>query len=187
MKTKIGIMLSLGTIILLFQNCGKAPTSLSGQTSQSQSETVSENVLGVTSGLNQISYNANINAGPVSSKAAAQSAKLVDVALDDGSFVLTESSTQKKVKCKLDVTQEQSLKSLISISRICQPVIDSSSMHCMALPAGEDVVLSNSERKVGLAKPVCYNGTYLCDGNDDKLRAELELLRQADVTNCQAI
>ncbi len=187
MKTKIGLILSMGVVILLFQNCGKAPSSLTGSTSVSQSATSTESVLGVTSGLNQISYNANINSVAVSSKSAAQAAKVVDVSLDNGSYTLTDLSTQQKVKCQMDVTQEQALKSLLSISRICQPVIDSAIMYCMALPAGEDVVLSNAERKVGLAKPICHNGTYLCDGNDEKLRAELELLRQTDPASCQAL
>jgi len=186
MKTKIGLLFLFVAVGILFQNCGKAPAGDQGSAT-SQSVVPTETVTGVTSGLTQISYNANINSAKVSGKASVQTALVVDVSVDQGFFTLTDLATQKKLKCSLSVTREQNIKAILSTSRICQPVINANSMYCMALPAGEDVVLSNAERKVGLAKPICHSGTYLCDGNDDKLRAELESLRLADSSSCQTI
>jgi hypothetical protein len=189
MKTRLYICFAALGLLVLFQNCAKQPTSISGSEVTAGAPAAAEvSVVGTTADLNHITYDAALS-GKVYSKdeILTQGRRVVDITLEDGSYVISDLRSQEKWSCNLTVTQEQAIKALISVSRVCQPVPNPNEVRCMALPVGDDVVLSNDRRKVGLAKVVCQTGTYLCDGNDDKLRALLEVLRQTDVQGCDAI
>lgn len=161
MKYKLSFVLASLGLVVLFQNCAKTSSSgasaVNSPATSNATNTNNEVVLGTTSDLNRISYNSSMNQ-TFSAKADLQNIKILDVSVDTGTYTLTEVQTQKKIQCPLSVTQEQILKSLLSVSRGCQPAAleaESETVRCMALPVGEDVVLSNEQRKVGLAKVVC--------------------------------
>jgi hypothetical protein len=190
MKARFVIAFLGLSLLVLFQNCAQQPTSVDGAAVASAGGTPSgeESVVGVTSDLDHITYDAALS-GKVYSKDEVLNSgrRVVDVWLNDGSFSIKDLSSKAEWSCRLTVTQEQALKSLLSVSRVCQPAPNPQEIRCLALPVGEDVVLSNDQRKVGLARVICKNGTYLCDGNDEKLRALLEVLRQSDVNACDAV
>lgn len=184
----ISLIVTLATVIA-FQNCAKPPGSQPA--SQSGSEPVGgtsdgSKVVGTTTSYNHVVFDPNLETS-VANKTQVTVSKRLEIDIDTGQMVLSVLNPSISVQCQIDVDRGQRLKSLLSISRVCEPgPLPAGVVSCLALSMA-DLKLSNPSRSLLLRRPLCNAGTFLCDGNDEKLRALLADLRDNPPVDCQAL
>lgn len=164
------VLFLLGLVTIPFQNCSKTGQSSSSSPWTNVPEKRSDTVVGLAQNFNKISYrpmretfNLGFGLDP-------------DLELNLDSGQLNISNGAAKISCVLETRRLQSLRDLIAQSKICQPApLPSGGVSCLAasLP---DIELSNGTTTVELSPLICNSGTYLCDGNDDILRNEIQSL-----------
>jgi hypothetical protein len=173
MLRRTSLILVFSSTLLFFQNCGKVAAPSDGSASDNQK---SETVIDSASRFKKISYD------PAGAYGAA---KLhLDLSLDSGA--LTADVDGISYSCALDSARLAEAREIIAASNICQPgPLPPGTAVCMAASI-PDVLLSNDADSVQLQPVVCHFGTFLCDGNDARLRALLTDLRENLPANCSA-
>jgi hypothetical protein len=166
------VVVGLGVLLIGFQNCAKAPGTDAGATGLSQGL-----VIGVTSQFTKLTFDPQLESRL---QKTGDSSTALDIDLDSGSVVYREGSASKT--CRLDGEREQELRRLLSAGRVCK--LPEVSVSCMALSLA-DIKLASADDSVLLRKPLCNNGTYLCDGDDDTLRGIIQDLLTHPLVNCQ--
>jgi hypothetical protein len=175
---QLKIILGSGCLILGFQNCAKSKLSSGADAGLSQG--VSE-VTGVTSQYSKVTYDINMELG--AGIASASSSEAVDVDLDQGLVIFRSRAGQKS--CALDVSREQKLRGLLSVGRVCKVRPPEGAAVCMAISLA-DIRLANSNDSI-LLRPIgsCFNGIFLCDGDDQILREILADIIKNKPSACQ--
>ena len=175
MFAKIVSLLGLGILLIAFQNCGQSGNS-SASSIRATDSGGSQAVIGTTAAFKKIVYDPRLE--------ITQSATSghVELDLDNGAATLVlDTSTYD---CTVDAVRLQAARDILATSEICKPA---------PLPAGEascdaiglaDLELSNASASVELRPVVCNSGTFLCDGNDLKLRDLIADLKANLPVNC---
>ena len=173
-RTKLGTVLGLSVLLLAFQNCGKSLTPSSSD--NVGAEQGKETIIGSTAAYKKIVYD------PALESSRIPTTTHVELNLDDGSLTAILGGTT--YQCIVDSSRLSVARSLIAISKLCKPgPLPPNMVSCMAIRLA-DVQLSNTTESVLLREVYCDNGTYLCDGNDEKLRSLIADLQANLPANC---
>lgn len=160
-----------------YQNCAKAPTSQENNPFVEQ-----EKVIGTTSQFHKVVFDPALELGSLQKSA---DSKRVEIDVSGGALKIISGPSSQVSQCSVDVDRLQQLKSLLSISQVCEPgPLPEGTAVCMAY-AMADVELANEDESVKLRSNMCHSGTFLCDGNDKKLRELLSDLRDNPPASCQ--
>jgi len=158
--------------IAAFQNCAKTQAANPSPAPEAKSEIELESA----ASFNQIVYDSQLEFSSVSSNGHVE----VDLTAGTASITLDQST----YACNLDQSRLQSLRKLMSTSQICEPgPLPPGTAICLAI-AEADLKLANSTASILLRPAACNNGTFLCDGNDSKLRGILADLKTNLPTDC---
>lgn len=186
-------LLSIFVAVFAFQNCSRSQiesvlgpninSSVGSGGSLVQGEV---KVIGLTAGLSYLRFDPSLTMVALE-PSQLSAVNILEVDLLSGRYTLKAKIGGLEVgPCALATEDEQNLQALMSVSRICQPggAASSTQVHCQAIPI-EDILLSSDNRQVGLSAVLCGTGTYLCDGQDQKLRDILAQLLKSGLNNCQ--
>jgi hypothetical protein len=91
--------------------------------------------------------------------------------IDIEAGVISTNVSGSAKSCTLDAGRLNQAREILQTSQICEPgPLPPGSVSCLALGAA-DIELSNDTSGVQLRPVICHSGTFLCDGNDARLRA----------------
>lgn len=168
-------------LVMCFQNCGKPGMSSATVGDQVASGQKTERVIDTASQFNKVVYDPGLEYayGPSGSR--------VEIDVDQGSVAIGSSGAPPTEHCTLDADRLDSLEEILSISKICEPgPMPPGTVSCMAAGVA-DIELSSdsSTNSVKLRPLVCNSGVFLCDGNDQVLRALLADLKANPPAGCK--
>ncbi len=162
-----------------FQNCSS--TEFANKPSD-DNQVTKDTVIGSAASLFKIDYDPGLEFRP--QPYPGPNPIRVQVDLKAASLIRTANGVPQS--CELSVENLNELKDLLSSSEICEPgPLPDNVAVCMAYSM-QDIELSDDVRSVRLRPVMCHSGQFLCDGNDARLRAILQRLRDAP-TNCSNI
>lgn len=178
---QFALVLGSGILILGFQNCAK--TAGGSRTGGGSSSSLGV-VVGPTSQYTKLTFDPALESAVQKTSSGTVS---IEADLSTGTINYKDSSNSSTKSCALDTDREQKLKQLLSVGRVCHPDVGAAdAVHCLAVSLA-DIKLASADGSdtVLLRKPLCSNGTFLCDGDDDILRAEIQDLLTNRPVGCQ--
>lgn len=195
-KTTLLSVLILGlTTITGFQNCSPSQVSNAGNstlpTSNSSKSSNGDTVVDQASSYTSIAFEQEVsgNGGKKSTLHLKVDLLNGDMSIKktQGLIFQTNAPTLAESSCSLSDERYASLKSLISVARVCKQADDlpKDSVQCMAL-AVSDIQLSSPENGSveELRQGICGDSVYLCEGLDEKFRDLLKDLTTNPPANC---
>lgn len=163
----------LGVLLVVFQNCGENPEMSDAQPGGVQVKT--DKVIADATTFDHVTYTPNTFTG--------SDLKMQIMRLDLPAGQISYESAHP-VSCALDATRLQSLRTLLTNARICEPgPLPPESATCMAIGV-EDIELSTGTHSTNLRPVICHNGVFLCDDKDAEFRKLLEDLRLYPPPGC---
>ena len=184
MRSRILIMCSSIMLVLAFQNCGNSMNSAgSGQaTLNSGTPADSQKIIGTTASFKKITYDPAPTFTIGNGGNMQRDSVHVELSTDTGLLGVEVLGTS--YACTLDPQRLSEAREILSSSKICETdALVSGTVSCMAVGL-PDVVLSNDNSSVQLKPVICHSGTFLCDGNDRRLRSLISDLKENLPSNC---
>lgn len=176
MKRKLLITVGIGTfgmMLMVFQNCGENPELIATQPGGVQAKT--ERIIGEPTTFEKVTYSPDGNTG---------AGFKMQLELSTGQMSVAPVDSASAKSCALDDSRLQSLRTLLTNARVCEPgPLPDGMASCMAVSVA-DIELSDGAHSTSLRPTICHNGVFLCQDKDADFRKILEDLRQNPPSGC---